>query len=82
MVELLPHRSAELVALNSLGRNVFATVGSAVGQPLISAIGNGWSMTMMASVALASVAGVLLIKRHGFRWREDLKALDQKTWTS
>lgn len=54
MVELLPHRSASSVALNSLGRNIFASIGSAIGQPLISAIGNGWALTAAAAVMLLS----------------------------
>ena len=69
LVELLPQQSASLVALNSLGENLFATVGTAMAQPLQSAIGAGWLYTMFAFVTLASLLVVLLMRRYGRQWR-------------
>ena len=70
LVEILPQQSASLVALNSLGENLFATVGTAIAQPLQSAIGSGWLFTIFAFVTLASLLVVLLMKKYGRQWQE------------
>ena len=70
LVEMIPQRSASLVALNSLVRNLFATLGTAIAQPLQSAIGSGWLFTIFAIIELASLFVILLMQRHGQRWRE------------
>ena len=57
LVELLPSRSASLVAVDSLGENIFAAVGS---------------VTIVAIGAVANVLIVVLMKRYGQRWREKL----------
>lgn len=72
LVEMLPHRSASLMALNSLVQNIFATIGSAVAQPFLSAAGNGWVFTTFATVTFTSSVVVVLMKRYGQRWREAL----------
>ena len=68
-VELLPERSASLVALNSLGRNLFATVGSAITQPLLDAIHNGWLFSIVSVVTAANLLVIFLMKRFGKLWR-------------
>jgi predicted MFS family arabinose efflux permease len=70
MVELLPRRSASLVALNSLGRNLFATVGSGIGQLIISAIGTGWACTTAAILVSTNLIVIALIRTFGKQWRE------------
>lgn len=70
LVEILPQQSSSLVALNSLGRNLFATVGTAIAQPLQSAIGSGWLFTILAFVTLASLIVGILMRRYGRQWRE------------
>ena len=70
LVEILPQQSASLVALNSLGENLFATVGTAMAQPLQSAIGSGWLFTLFAFITSASLLVVLLMKKYGRQWRE------------
>lgn len=71
VTELLPNRPASGVALNSLGRNLFACVGFAIGQPLIDVMGNGWLFTAAGIVML--VTGCLAVwglRRYGAGWRE------------
>ena len=71
VTELLPHRPASGVALNSMGRNLFACAGFAAAQPLIDALGNGWLFTAAGLVML--VTGGLAVeglRRYGAGWRE------------
>ncbi|MCJ1282460.1 hypothetical protein MMC26_001783 [Xylographa opegraphella] len=72
LVELLPARSASLVALDGLGENAFAAIGSVIAQPILAAIGNGWVFTIVAIVTGANVLVILLMKKYGQRWREKL----------
>lgn len=40
LVELLPEKSASLTALDGLGENICAAVGSVIAQPIVSAVRN------------------------------------------
>ncbi len=71
VTELLPQKPASGVALNSMGRNLFACAGFAVAQPLIVVMGNGWLFTAAGGVML--VTGLLAVgglRRWGAGWRE------------
>ncbi len=72
--ELLPKRPASGVALNSMGRNIFACLGFAIAQPLINGIGNGWLFTAAGLAMLVTgLASVMALQRHGSKWREKLE---------
>ena len=73
LTEFVPHKSASLVALNALGRNLFSCVGGVIAQPLIGAIGTGWLFTALAVVATASSGVIWAMRRFGPRWREALE---------
>ncbi|KAF6233261.1 hypothetical protein HO173_008551 [Letharia columbiana] len=73
VTELLPNKPASGVALNSMGRNLFACVGFAIAQPLIDVMGNGWLFTAAGIVML--VTGMLAVeglRRYGAGWREGM----------
>lgn len=70
LTEINPAKSATLVALNALGRNLFSTVSGSITQPLAATIGNGWEYTGMAIFTLINVLAVFIFQRHGRRWRE------------
>lgn len=73
VTEFLPHKPASGVALNSVGRNLFACIGFAIAQPCIDAMGNGWLFTAAGIVML--VTGSLAVeglRRYGTSWREGL----------
>ena len=70
LVEILPQHGGSLVALNSLGRNLFATIGTAIAQPLQSAIGSGWLFTIFACITSASLLIIPLMRKYGRQWRE------------
>ena len=71
VTELLPHKPASGVALNSMGRNLFACVGFAIAQPLVDVMGNGWLFTAAGIVMLVTGwAAVEGLRRYGASWRE------------
>ena len=73
VTELPPNKPASGVALNSMGRNLFACVGFAIAQPLIDVMGNGWLFTAAGIVML--VTGFLAmggLRRYGAGWREGM----------
>lgn len=78
VVELIPQRSASLVALNSLARNIFAAVGTAIAEPLLSALGNGWMFLIAAGLTVVSAFVMVMMKRNGQRWREALTLMAVK----
>lgn len=73
--ELMPTKPASAVALNSMGRNVFACIGFAIAQPLIDVMGNGWLFTaagfIMLVTGLAAAGG---LQKYGAQWRERMNA--------
>lgn len=70
LTEIIPQKSASLVALNALGRNSFAAVSSSITQPLATAIGSGWSYTGLGAFTVLNVLFVILYQRYGRLWRE------------
>lgn len=72
LTEFMPDRASHGVALNNFIRNIFACVGSAVAEPVIDAIGNGWIFTILGIWTLLSGPIVIwAIKTYGDRWREN-----------
>ncbi|KAK3707818.1 hypothetical protein LTR37_011820 [Vermiconidia calcicola] len=70
LTEFMPRKGSHGVALNNFVRNIFSCIGSAVTDPLIMTIGNGWLFTGLGVICL--VSGVLTIwamKRFSERWR-------------
>ncbi|CAK7240813.1 MAG: hypothetical protein STHCBS139747_002261 [Sporothrix thermara] len=60
-LDVLPARSAEVIAGNYLARYVFAAVGSAVALPAINRIGVGWFSTISAAFLAAACLGVMWV---------------------
>ena len=70
LTELMPAKPASGVALNSMGRNVFACVGFAIAQPLIDAVGNGALFTAAGGIMLVTgLAAVGGLQKYGAKWR-------------
>lgn len=74
LTELVPSKSASLVAVNALGRNLFACVGEVVAQPLIGAVGTGWLFTGLTVIASASSIVIWVMRMYAERWTENLRA--------
>ena len=71
----MPKQTSSGVALNNFCRNTFSCIGGVVSQPLISAIGNGWTFTGLGVITACSSVVVWAMRHYGPRWR---KAMDEK----
>ncbi|CAK7232372.1 hypothetical protein SBRCBS47491_008247 [Sporothrix bragantina] len=60
-LDVMPSRSAEVIAGNYFMRYVFAAVGSAVSLPAINKIGVGWFSTISAVFLVAACLGVMWV---------------------
>ncbi|KAL6721397.1 hypothetical protein ACLMJK_000500 [Lecanora helva] len=65
LTEFMPKKASNGVAANNFVRNIFSCVGAIVGQPLISAIGNGWLFTGVGVIAIASCPVVWAMRKFG-----------------
>ncbi|KAB5554765.1 major facilitator superfamily domain-containing protein [Coniochaeta sp. 2T2.1] len=73
LTEFLPGRAAGGVALNNFVRSIFATVGVVVTQPLIDAVGDGWTCTIVGLAAwVTGNVAVGCLVRWGGRWRGEM----------
>jgi len=71
LTEFMPRRAASGIALNNFVRNIFSFTGAVVAEPILSAIGNGWLMTILGiwSVVTGCMA-LYAMGRWGEKWRE------------
>jgi MFS family permease len=70
LTEFMPRKASNGVALNNFVRNIFSCVACIVTSPLINAIGNGITFTIVGAVALISgVFTIWAMKRYGDHWR-------------
>lgn len=70
LTEFMPKRAASGIALNNFVRNIFSFTGAVVAEPILSAIGNGWLMTILGIWSLVTgCAALYAMKIWGDRWR-------------
>ena len=72
LTEFMPKNASNGVALNNCVRNIFSFIGAFLASPLIDAIGNGWLFTIIAGIAGLSCVVMVLMKRFGPKWREEM----------
>ncbi|KAL9054022.1 MAG: hypothetical protein Q9162_004428 [Coniocarpon cinnabarinum] len=72
LTEFMPKKASSGVALNNFVRNVFSFAGTLLAEPLIDAIGNGALFSILAGIAMASCFVIVLMRRYGDKWREDM----------
>lgn len=79
LTEFMPRRSSSGVALNNFVRNIFSCVGGVVAQPLTTAMGTGWLMTMLGLICwISGNACIWLLRRNSAKWRVEMdKALNK-----
>ncbi len=58
--------------MNNFLRNIFACMGSVVGQDLVEALGDGCLFTIIGLWALSSGLVVFVMRRWGLKWRADM----------
>lgn len=71
-LDVMPGRSADVIAGNYFIRFLFACVGTAVVLPAVNAFGVGWFSTISAAFLLLAAAGTYLSVRCGERWRNQI----------
>ena len=77
LTEFMPRKASNGVALNNFVRNIFSCLGSALTEPLIAAIGNGWLFTGLGVICVASGAfSIWAMKRYGDHWRINMVRID------
>lgn len=80
LTEFLPRRAASGIALNNFVRNIFSFTGAMVAEPVMSAIGNGWLMTILGVWSLVTgFAALAAMRRWGERWRVVFLIVDLST---
>ena len=71
LTEFMPKRAASGIALNNFVRNIFSFVGAIVAEPILSAIGNGWLMSILGIWSLITgLTALYAMGRWGEKWRE------------
>ncbi|EMD86246.1 hypothetical protein COCC4DRAFT_31524 [Bipolaris maydis ATCC 48331] len=70
LTEFMPRRAASGIALNNFVRNMCSFVGAVVAEPILTAIGNGWLMTILGLWSVTTgLAALYALSRWGERWR-------------
>ncbi|KZF20228.1 MFS general substrate transporter [Xylona heveae TC161] len=69
LTECAPRQAASLVAVNGVFRNAAAAISSAVEGPVVTAIGTGWTFTIVALMYLVVVGIIIYLIRTGASWR-------------
>lgn len=69
LVDAYQGYSASVVGASNLLRSTCAGLTPLAAPALLRAIGNGWSMTLMAIISIVSGACVYLVQTYGERWR-------------
>ena len=69
-LDVLPTRSAEVMAGNYVIRYVFAAAGSAACLPVIDRIGVGWFSTISAAFLVIAAVATWTTAKYGATWRE------------
>ncbi|KAJ7609221.1 major facilitator superfamily domain-containing protein [Mycena polygramma] len=75
-LDVIQHRSAEVVAGNYMTRYLFAALGSAVVLPAVEKIGIGWFSTISAVFLILVTAAVYCTALWGKSWRDKIDGLD------
>lgn len=75
LTEFTPKKSSSGVAVNNFIRNIIACAGAIVTEPLVKALGAGWTCTLFGLFAFfTGIAALFAIKKRGPTWR---KAMDK-----
>ncbi|CAJ0838094.1 34_t:CDS:2 [Entrophospora sp. SA101] len=70
LVDSYPSRSASVIALNNFLRSVLAGGMSAIAQPIETAIGSGFTFTIIVSINVITISLLIAIYKKGKYWRE------------
>ncbi|KAJ5766821.1 uncharacterized protein N7511_004437 [Penicillium nucicola] len=70
LTEFTPKRASSGVALANFLRNILSCTGAIITQPLIGAVGVGWTCSAVAIFAFVTgIAAILSLRMWGPQWR-------------
>ncbi|KAM3502563.1 hypothetical protein MY11210_009023 [Beauveria gryllotalpidicola] len=75
MTEFVPGSTTTGVAVTNLVRNTLGCVAAVIVDPLIHAIGNGWTFTMAFFICILSGALMIFMKRNWGHWSKEMEAI-------
>ncbi|KAJ4159561.1 uncharacterized protein LMH87_008459 [Akanthomyces muscarius] len=78
MTEFVPGSTTTGVAVTNLVRNTLGCVAAIVADPLIQAIGNGWTFTIAFFICILSGALMIFMKRNWELWRKEMEAIREQ----
>jgi uncharacterized membrane protein len=78
LVDLYPTQAASVTAANNLYRCLCGAAGTAIIEPLINAIGEGWALTSLSMLCCALTPLIILEWNYGMRFRAERAAREQR----
>ena len=70
LTEFTPNRTSSGLALNNFVRNILSCIAAVVTQPLITAMGVGWTVTMVSLFSLVTILpAIALLQFRSAKWR-------------
>lgn len=73
LVDIHPGKPGAATAANNLTRCLLGAGSTAVIQPMMDAIGVGWSFTIMGAFYIICAPFLVLVMRRGMQWRTELR---------
>ncbi|KAK5115734.1 hypothetical protein LTR62_000823 [Meristemomyces frigidus] len=78
IIDIYPGQPATATAANNVSRCLLGAAATAAIGPMVKAMGNGWSYTVLALLFVASCAGPVATMRYGIVWRRARKAKEER----
>ncbi|KAK8051539.1 MFS multidrug transporter [Apiospora rasikravindrae] len=77
LVDVNPGHAGSATAANNLTRCLVGAAATAAINPMIDGIGDGWAFFIIGALCFAGAPMLLLIMKHGVRWRKEKVAKEQ-----
>lgn len=78
IIDLHRTRAASASAATNLTRCLLGAGATAVANPMIEAMGNGWTFTLVGLIELATLPILIPVYRNGMKWRAQKKEKEEK----
>ncbi|KAK8080099.1 major facilitator superfamily transporter [Apiospora hydei] len=77
LVDVNPGHAGSATAANNLTRCLVGAAATAAINPMIDGIGDGWAFFIIGALSFAGAPSLLLIMKHGVRWRKEKEAKER-----
>ncbi|KAK8090612.1 hypothetical protein PG994_000117 [Apiospora phragmitis] len=78
LVDVNPGHAGAATAANNLTRCLVGAAATAAINPMIDGIGDGWAFFILGALSFAGAPMLLLIMKHGVRWRKEKQKKEQR----